>query len=213
VLKPVAPVELIRSGVDVNTIKGIDNNDLLPESLRGKKYVFSPRYIRPIYNVELQIEALRLLPKSTLAEYRFAFIYGEGNYFTEMKNRLAQIEGLDYVILDRLTQMEMWTCYKYAALTFMVPHSDGTPNTALEAMAAGCPLILRDLEAYDKELFEGTCVKLTEATPQCLADTIMSSLTNYPDGLKQAAMEKVTLHGNRAIEMEKLYTWYKKIAS
>jgi hypothetical protein len=80
-------------------------------------------------------------------------------------------------------------------------------------MAAGCPLILRDLEAYDKELFEGTCVKLTEATPQCLADTIMSSLTNYPDGLKQAAMEKVTLHGNRAIEMEKLYTWYKKIAS
>jgi glycosyltransferase involved in cell wall biosynthesis len=213
-LQPKAPVELIRSGIDVNTIMAIENDRFLPEILKGKKFVFSPRYIRPVYDVELQIEALRLLPNSVLNEYYFVFIYGPNtDYYVTMKQKLANLKGLNYIILDRISQMEMWTCYKYAALTFMVPHSDGTPNTALEAMAAGCPLILRDLEAYDKDLFEGTCVKLKEATPQCLADTIVSSLTNYPEGLKQAAMEKVTLHGNRAIEMEKLYTWYKKIAS
>jgi glycosyltransferase involved in cell wall biosynthesis len=107
----------------------------------------------------------------------------------------------------------MWTTYKYAALTFMVPHSDGTPNSALEAMAAECPLILRDLEAYDKELFDGTCIKLKEATPQCFADTIFDCLNHYPEELKEVALQKVKKFGNRTIEMDKLYSCYKKIAA
>jgi glycosyltransferase involved in cell wall biosynthesis len=160
----------------------------------------------------LQIDAIILLPQAIIEEYTFVFIYGEGDYYNNMKARLAGISGLKYIILDQLTQNEIWTCYKYAVLTFMVPHSDGTPNTALEAMAAGCPLLLRNLEAYDKDLFDDTCVKLAEATPQCLADTIVSCLNNYPEGLKEKALEKVTCHGNRVVEMEKLYTWYKKIA-
>jgi glycosyltransferase involved in cell wall biosynthesis len=211
-LTPAAPVELIRSGVDFETINKIENDVFLPAVLKGKKYIFSPRYIRPIYNVELQVEAIALLPQSVLAEYVFVFIYGDGDYLSKMKTRLDAIQGLNYLILDKLSQIEMWTTYKYAALTYMVPHSDGTPNSALEAMAAECPLILRDLAAYDKELFDGTCVKLKDVTPQCFADAIVKSLDNYPKELKAAALQKVSQYGNRTIEMEKLYSWYKKIA-
>jgi glycosyltransferase involved in cell wall biosynthesis len=212
-LSPAAPVELIRSGVDFETIHSINTDAFLPKQLKGKKYIFSPRYIRPIYNVELQIDAIALLPASVLAEYTFVFMYGYGEYFANMKARLDAVEGLNYLILDKLSQIEMWTTYKYAALTFMVPHSDGTPNSALEAMAAECPLILRDLVAYDKELFDGTCVKLKEATPQCFADTIFDCLNYYPEELKEVALQNVAKFGNRTIEMEKLYSWYKKIAT
>ena len=212
-LKPSAPVELIRSGVDFETINSINTDSFLPKQLKGKKYIFSPRYMRSIYHVELQIDAIALLPVSVLARYTFVFMYGDGEYFANMKARLDALEGLTYVILDKLSQMEMWTTYKYAALTFMVPHSDGTPNSALEAMAAECPLILRDLVAYDKELFDGTCVKLKEPTPQCFADTIVDCLNNYPQELKESALQKVAKYGNRKIEMEKLYSWYKKIVA
>ncbi len=211
-LSPSAPVELIRSGVDFETINKIENDVFLPEVLKGKKYIFSPRYIRPIYNVELQVEAIALLPQSVLSEYVFVFMYGDGDYLSKMKTSLDAIQGLNYLILDKLSQIEMWTIYKYAALTYMVPHSDGTPNSALEAMAAECPLILRDLAAYDKDLFDGTCVKLKDATPQCFADAIVRCLDNYPKELKAAALQKVSQYGNRTIEMEKLYSWYKKIA-
>lgn len=211
VLNPPCPVDLIRTGVDVDAISNIKDDSLLPEELKGRKFVFSPRYLKPMYNPELQLAAIRLLPKHILQEYKFVFIYGAGEYYENKKKELAQIEGLDYIIYERLSQQQMWTCYKYSSLTFMVPHSDGTPNTALEAMAARCPLILRDLEVYDKLIFDGCCLKLPDAEPQTLADTIVQALENYPQELLDISFDRVSKHGNRKVEMEKLYKRYLEI--
>ena len=52
---------------------------------------------------------------------------------------------INYVILNFLSQEEMWCYFQNTSLTIMTPISDGTPNSALEAMASKSPLIISDL--------------------------------------------------------------------
>lgn len=213
VLQPAAPVHLIRTGVDVDFISNISSDDLLPEELKGKDFVFSPRYLSPIYNVETQVAALKQLPNWILDKYEFVFIKGGDPYCANRIAELEQIPGLRFRVYDRLTQYQMFTMYRYAKLTFMVPHSDGTPNTALEAMSARCPLILPNLDRYDAEIFHGSCYMLPENTPAELAKAIQSCLENYPKGLLDEGFNRANTFGNRPKEMEKLYAIYEQLKS
>ena len=43
--------------------------------------------------------------------------------------------------------------------------------------------------------------------------TIFECFNYYPEELKEVALQNVAKFGNRTIEMEKLYSWYKKIAT
>ena len=94
----------------------------------------------------------------------------------------------------------------------MTPISDGTPNSALEAMAAQCPLIISNLN-YDKDLFENTCIKLNSFEVIELKDKIENSLMNYNPELLSNAFNKVSALGNRSIEMKKLEEFYLNLLS
>lgn len=213
VLQPAAPVYLIRTGVDVDFISNINTDELLPEELKGKDFIFSPRYLSPIYNVETQVAAIKQLPKWILDKYEFVFIKGANPYCANRIAELEAIPGLRFRVYDRLTQHQMFTMYRYAKLTFMVPHSDGTPNTALEAMSARCPLILPNLDRYDAEIFHGACYMLPQNTPDELAKAIQSCLENYPQTLLEEGFSRANTFGNRPKEMEKLYTIYEELKS
>lgn len=210
-LQPAAPVHLIRTGVDVNTIANINSDADLPEELRGKEFILSPRYLAPVYNVETQIAAIKLLPKAILDRYEFVFIKGADPYSANRIAELGQIPGLRFRVYDKLTQQQMFTMYRYAKLTFMVPHSDGTPNTALEAMSARCPLILPNLDRYDAEIFHGSCYMLKNNTAEELAQAISSCIANYPNELLDEGFARANTFGNRAVEMEKLYAIYEEL--
>ncbi|MFM7682703.1 MAG: glycosyltransferase, partial [Bacteroidota bacterium] len=54
--------KVIRTGVEVEKIAAIKVEDYLPSELKGIKYIFSPRFMSPIYNISFQIEALAFLP-------------------------------------------------------------------------------------------------------------------------------------------------------
>lgn len=211
VLKPAAPTYLIRTGVDVNAIANINTDAELPEELKGKDIIISPRFMSPVYNVETQIAAIKLLPAWVLEKYKFVFIKGREPYFSTRLAELKQIPGLDFIVYDRLTQQQMFTIYRYAKLTFMVPHSDGTPNTALEAMSARCPLILPNLDKYDSEIFQASCYMLKENTADELAKAMVACLENYPKELLEEGFNRANKFGNRAVEMEKLYAVYEKL--
>lgn len=211
VLQPSAPVHLIRTGVDVDFISNINSDELLPEELKGKDFIFSPRYLAPVYNVETQIAGIKQLPKAILDKYEFVFIKGGDPYSANRIAELEQIPNLRFRVYDRLTQHQMFTMYRYAKLTFMVPHSDGTPNTALEAMSARCPLILPNLDKYDAEIFQGSCFMLKENTADELAKGIVDCIDNYPKELLEEGFNRANTFGNRAVEMEKLYAVYEQL--
>lgn len=204
--------DVIRTGVDVEKIVNLNPNDYLPSELKGVKYIFSPRFMSPIYNISFQIEALAFLPKSITENYTFVFVKGKQfnpQYFEEQIKSLQQLGNINYIILDYLSQEALWATFKRAALTIMTPISDGTPNSALEAMAAGCPLIVSDLP-YDKDLFENTCVKTALKEPKILARLIEKTIDN-PNEFTEKANEAVYKFGNRATEMKKLEEQYYQI--
>lgn len=206
------PAHVVRTGVDVDKIQALDAEKHLPHALRDKKYIFSPRFMSPIYNISFQIEALSFLPKSITENYVFVFVRGKqfnGQYFDQQIQALQKLEHINYIILDYLSQEALWATFKKAALTIMTPISDGTPNSALEAMAAECPLMVSDLP-YDKALFEHTCTKVLLNNPQLLAHQIEFCLNN-PTEFKDAAKEAVLQNGNRVVEMQKLEDLYKSI--
>lgn len=207
---------LVRTGVDVETIAQLDAKEHLPKPLAGVKFIFSPRWMFPQYNIETQIAAIRLLDKALLDEYTFVFIHGSDvfmepdDYFLKMKEEIQKVEALKYLIFDRLSQKEVWACFKKASLTIMVPHTDGTPNSALEAMSARCKLIMGDA-GYDGILFDDTCIRINTTDAQQLAAEIIKGLQQYPAGMLENAFARVSQHGNRAIEMNKLLELYRSV--
>lgn len=206
------PAHVVRTGVDVDKIQALDAEKHLPHALRDKRYIFSPRFMSPIYNIAYQIEAISYLPKSITENYTFVFVRGQNfnqSYFEQQKKTLRHLKNINYIILDYLSQEALWATFKRAALTIMTPISDGTPNSALEAMAAECPLMVSDLP-YDKALFEHTCIKVRLNNPQLFAHQIEFCLNNPPE-FKDAAKEAVLQNGNRFVEMQKLEDLYKSI--
>ena len=120
---------------------------------------------------------------------------------------LKENNKIKFIIFEYLDQESLWATFKKASLAIMTPVSDGTPNSALEAMAANCPLILSDLP-YDKDLFENTCEKIQITNPKILATKIEQTLLSI-NQFNQSALKAVSIYGNRTSEMKKMESLYK----
>lgn len=212
----VKSIQVVRTGVDVNKISAIDKPELLPADLRNCKYIFSPRFFSPVYNISLQIDAIALLPSAIIQDYTFVFIRGkyyDKDYSTSLLEKLTELKnriGLKFIVEDYLDQESIWMWYKKASLTIMTPISDGTPNSALEAMASRCPLILPNL-SYDAAIFQDAAWVLEKNDPYQLAQLIAKALTEYPTEVLELAYSRVAKLGNRQIEMSKLEILYTEL--
>ena len=211
-----ANLTLVRTGVEVEKINLINQNELIPDFLREKEFVFSPRFMAPIYNIGFQLDAISKLDRNIIERFTFVFIRGkqfDEEYYQVQLKRLIQLKediNLSYHVIDYLDQQSRWMFLKKASLCLMTPISDGTPNSALEAMAAKCPLVISNLN-YDKDLFENTCVKLKSFDIEELVEVIEASLTHYDLSLLERAYQQVLAQGNRTVEMEKMVHAYNSI--
>ena len=211
-----ANLTLVRTGVEVEKINLINQNELIPDFLREKEFVFSPRFMAPIYNIGFQLDAISKLDRKIIERFTFVFIRGkqfDEEYYQVQLKRLNQLKedlNLSYHVIDYLDQPSMWMFLKKASLCLMTPISDGTPNSALEAMAAKCPLVISNLN-YDKDLFENTCVKLKSFDIEELVNVMELTLTHYDKALLERAYQQVLAQGNRTVEMEKMVHAYNSI--
>ncbi len=206
---------VVRTGLDIEKILNTDYDNYLPEELINKKYVFLPRRFNPIYNHELEIEAIKLLDLELIKKYCFVFIKGfnyNKEYFERLSNELEKIDELKFIIFDEFSQQQMWSIYKNAKLTIMVPHSDGTPNSALEAMILNSPLILGNFD-LDKDIFENCCFKMKTKEPTELKNLILNVFNEYPESFLEEAKLRVITFADRNKEMNKLKIIYDKIKS
>ncbi|MCF8275967.1 MAG: glycosyltransferase [Flavobacteriales bacterium] len=206
--------EIIRTGVNVDEINALQPEVNLPNNLTDKRIIFLPRYIRPIYQTELQIRALAAIPETLKQQLAIVLIEGkktDSEYADFIKLELENC-GIQHHTFESLSQHEMWSMFKLSALTIMTPKTDGTPNSALEAMAARCPLILGSFN-YDEDLFsEEFCERMKTDSTEELAQLIENSLSNYPLEKVECAFENASKFGNRPIEMERLHQLYLALA-
>lgn len=114
--------------------------------------IFCPRYLKPLYNIEKIIYSFDLFQKKW-PESRLTLIEEASAYGDKLK-ALASSLSLDNEIrfVRKMDFKTLVSTFYQTDLVVMIPESDGTPNTALEAMATETPLILGSAN-YDKHLF------------------------------------------------------------
>ncbi len=202
-------IELIKTGVDIDKIKN-HHSKYNFEIPINKKIVLSIRYIGEIYNMSYQLKAIDMLPLQFKKELTFVFIRGaqlQDSYYDKFVSDLKKIDNINYSILDDLSQNKIWALIKLSDLVYMVPKSDGTPNSALETMVAKTPLIMGNLN-YNKELFDNVALIADLDSPNSLSRQIIKAIEAYPPSLIKNGFNNVYEFGNRKIEMNKLNEIY-----
>jgi trehalose-6-phosphate synthase len=112
-----------------------------------------------------------------------------------------------YSVVKYFDKTELIEEYKQSDLVVMVPHSDGTPNSALETMLCKKPLIMSDLN-YQSPLFNETCLLVNPTSVSELTKAIELALVDYPTNLLDRGREMTVLYGNQKVEMQKIIDLY-----
>ena len=127
-------IKLIRTGINFNLFLG-------EKTMLNKDFIlFSPRSMDPLYNIDSIVRAFYLINKS-YHTYNLKLIVindqVKSPYFEEIK-KMIKSKNLEskVIITNKLSQQEMAEYYHKSHLSVMYPSSDGTPNSALESMAA-----------------------------------------------------------------------------
>lgn len=202
---------IIRTGVDIQSILS-DTASYKKEELSVKKCVFFPRAMRPLYDHELAIDSVALLPETIRKEFSFVFVdknSADKAYTSMIEDKIKQ-SAADFIWLENLDQKTLFETYKNASLCVMTPKSDGTPVSAVEAMLCKVPLILPPLE-YDPDLFAEGVLFFKERTAASLSSLIEAVLKGQilPDIEK--AYENALHLADRNKEMNKLGMIYKEL--
>jgi glycosyltransferase involved in cell wall biosynthesis len=200
---------LVRTGIDIAALSAPPA--LAPPLNSDKKIIFFPRAMRPLYNHEFALQACALLSADLQAKYQLVFVNrdnAETAYVAKIESAL-EAQKMDFTFLPQLAPPQLFSLYRQAAVVVMCPLSDGTPVSALEAMAVGAPLILSPL-AYDTDLFapDAVCI-LPDWQPQSLANAISDILLGKSKIDSQKAAQLATQLANRDTEMKKLAQLYK----
>lgn len=203
-------ISLVRTGIDVDFVDSI----LAPTKNENEIRIFSPRFFVPIYNLETIIEAIEKLPITIQSKIHLQLVEGKNidlNYKNKILQQLSSVQ-FKYSVAKYFGKTELIEEYKQSDLVVMVPHSDGTPNSALETMLCKKPLIMSDLN-YQSPLFNETCLLVNPTSVSELTKAIELALMNYPTNLLDRGREMTILYGNQKVEMRKIIDLYDALSS
>ena len=153
---------IVRTGIDINKIENYDTKIRIDKtSLR----IFCPRSMAPVYNHEFVIQSLGLLKKyypKVCFDVTFINDTPKSNYTKRIRNMIKDV-GIDENTKFKTFQNQelMFKEYGENDIVISVPHSDGTPNSCLEAMAMKRPIFVSPLD-YDKDIFNNDTVTMIE---------------------------------------------------
>jgi glycosyltransferase involved in cell wall biosynthesis len=110
----------------------------------GARVLLSPRTIAPLYRHDVVLEAFSRQPADTvLVMTRHLAAAGEE---AALMSQAAALGVADRVrVIDAVPPAEMPELYRLADAVVSVPASDGGPNTVVEALACGRPIVASDL--------------------------------------------------------------------
>jgi glycosyltransferase involved in cell wall biosynthesis len=137
---------MIQWGVDLAKFRpGPDPSELRGRlGLQGRRVVFSPRAITPLYRQTVVVRALAELPSDVVVVMaRHSARPGELEAVEREVNTLGLAERV--VIVDDIGHAEMPEFYRLADVVVSVPESDSTSVTVLEALASGLPIVASNL--------------------------------------------------------------------
>lgn len=207
---------LVRTGVDIEAISNANQNVAKQYNIQ-KPFLLMPRNMKPVYNHEFTLKAISQLPEEVRKDYSFVFVNADSAdkaYCNKIKKLAAAIVA-DIYFLPTLSHTEILSLYKQAELAVMNPFSDGSPVSAMEAMASKLPVILGPLN-YDQQLFRGTTFLLKNWNSEELSQTICMVLSLAPEeksALTKRALDIISNYADSKTEMAKIVVAYQGLCN
>ena len=114
---------------------------------------------------------------------------GDGPYLPAIQQLACDLGIADRVMLLGAVD-HVWPLMKLAGVFVSVSHFEGFPNTVLEAMACGCPLVVSDIPEHRQFLNEGQALLVNRLQPKEIARAIKRTLDNPKEARRRAQMAK-----------------------
>jgi glycosyltransferase involved in cell wall biosynthesis len=139
-------------GLDVGALPPTTRSRWAPRADRSR-VVINPRGVRHYVCQQAFVEAIGLVH----AEHPDVVALGVGmDSDVQLRHRIAEL-GLNDVIIvtPELSQRELYGLFSNAAVSVSPSRFDGTPNSLLESMAAGCLPIAGDIPSIREWITDG----------------------------------------------------------
>ena len=203
-------IEIVRTGVDFGISKIEHIRNPIINKLKEKKYWLFPRTMKSLYNHELSLTTLGILPEHITKNRLFIFIdrnSKDTEYVNMIEAMMQKHENLDFLFLNLVDHKDMIMLIENAELIINTNKSDGSSVTVMEAMRLKKKIILPPLE-YDEEIFGGV-LKFKEFTPNALSQAIYKILNgHYTSDILKHNYNIVTSNCDRRNEMKKVRNLY-----
>ncbi len=141
--------------------------------------------------VEVVLQAISLL--NDREGFKFIII-GEGPLRQDLNKLIQTLNIVDSVVMLPF-QSEWWGWLKIAKALISMSRYEGNPNVVLEAMAAGCPLIVSDIPEHREILTDKTAVFVPCENSIQLAATINKFFSDLELAYKRSDHAKKYVDG------------------
>lgn len=133
-----------------------------------------------------------------------AVFLGEGPMAADV-SRAAARSGVDLRMMVKGYSNDVFRWFKRASLLVSASAFEGSPNSVLEAAAAGCPLVLSDIPAH-RELFDDSEARFVQGDdPPSLAAGILDVLENHDRARAQSKKALAAIQARRIAPIAQAY--------
>jgi len=131
---------------------------------------------------------------------------GDGPQRTELEVLRHNLNlDLNVHITGYLPPTHIWALMKQASVFVSLSKYEGCPNTIMEAMACGCPLVISDISAH-REILDDDCALFTDKSNiKQIASTIMKVFQNENASRVRSAIARQKAQVWSISEMSKKY--------
>ena len=178
--------------------------------------VLSPKILQPFYNIHVLVEAMARIVAEQPRAHLVVTEYGADQAYK--RELVAQIEGLGLApkvtFTGRISYERMPAFYSLADVAVGVPHSDGLPQTLLEAMACGAPNVVGRLARYGEIVRDGESAVMVDIEPEGLAKGVLALLRDEAlrRRISAAARDIVVAEANFPRDVERVEEHYYTLA-
>ena len=184
--------------------------------LQGRRVIFSPRTIAPLYHHETVIAALGQLPQDVVV--LMTRYLANATELEALETQAAELGVAErMIVVDTVAYGEMPDLYRLADVVVSLAASDGGPITVIEALATGRPVVATDLPAvreWAAELDPAALVPVADA--EATARAIEHLLTLSPserDELVRRGRAAVEERAGERANMERMELLYRELAA
>jgi glycosyltransferase involved in cell wall biosynthesis len=168
---------VVRNALPLDELQRVEEADidsaLIPPDT--KLVLYAGRF-EPQKNIENLLEALSIVVEQRNA---MALLFGRGPQDEMIRRFITQHDLNERIVVMGFVD-DLWGWIKTSDVFVSVSHFEGMPNTVMETMALGCPIVVSDTPPHREICDESEAILVNRLDPSEIADGIVQCL-DHPE--------------------------------